>query len=116
VDGNPNNLLDENWRTDRETAIAKGLTGVFYNRLDFNLVPLDKQFLEANFHTYAPRMSFQPTSPNDDVWNREFFTRDEFIDYPLEKTDFVTIEISINWNYVSDSEVQPRGFVRCVRN
>lgn len=116
VDGNPNNLLDENWRTDRETAIAKGLTGVFYNRLDFNLVPLDKQFLEAYFHTYAPRMSFQPTSPNDDVWNREFFTRDEFIDYPLTKTDFTTIEISINWNYVSDSEVQPRGFVRCVRN
>lgn len=116
VDGNPNNLLDENWRTDRETAIAKGLTGVFYNRLDFNLVPLDKQFLEAYFHTYAPRMSFQPTSPNDDVWNREFFTRDEFIDYPLTKTDFVTIEISINWNYVSDSEVQPKGFVRCVRN
>lgn len=116
VDGNPNNLLDENWRTDRETAIAKGLTGVFYNRLDFNLVPLDKQFLEAYFHTYAPRMSFQPTSPNDDVWNREFFTRDEFIDYPLTKTDFTTIEISINWNYVSDSEVQPKGFVRCVRN
>lgn len=116
VDGNPNNLLDENWRTDRETAIAKGLTGVFYNRLDFNLVPLDKQFLEAYFHTYAPRMSFQPTSPNDDVWNREFFTRDEFIDYPLTKTDFVTIEISINWNYISDSEVQPKGFVRCVRN
>ena len=116
VDGNPNNLLDENWRTDRETAIAKGLTGVFYNRLDFNLVPLDKQFLEAYFHTYAPRMSFQPTSPNDDVWNREFFTRDEFIDYPLTKTDFTTIEISINWNYVSDTEVQSRGFVRCVRN
>ena len=116
VDGNPKNLLDENWRTDRETAIAKGLTGVFYNRLDFNLVPLDKQFLEAYFHTYAPRMSFQPTSPNDDVWNREFFTRDEFIDYPLTKTDFTTIEISINWNYVSDTEVQPRGFVRCVRN
>lgn len=116
VDGNPNNLLDENWRTDRETAIAKGLTGVFYNRLDFNLVPLDKQFLEAYFHTYAPRMSFQPTSPNDDVWNREFFTRDEFIDYPLTKTDFTTIEISISWNYVSDTEVQPRGFVRCVRN
>ncbi|MBR2060181.1 MAG: hypothetical protein IJ982_15080 [Fibrobacter sp.] len=116
VDGNPNNLLDENWRTDRETAIAKGLTGVFYNRLDFNLVPLDKQFLEAYFHTYAPRMSFQPTSPNDDVWNREFFTRDEFIDYPLTKTDFTTIEISINWNYVSDTEVQPKGFVRCVRN
>lgn len=116
VDGNPNNLLDENWRTDRETAIAKGLTGVFYNRLDFNLVPLDKQFLEAYFHTYAPRMSFQPTSPNDDVWNREFFTRDEFIDYPLTKTDFTTIEISINWNYVSDTEVQPKGFVRCVKN
>lgn len=116
VDGNPKNLLDENWRTDRETAIAKGLTGVFYNRLDFNLVPLDKQFLEAYFHTYAPRMSFQPTSPNDDVWNREFFTRDEFIDYPLTKTDFTTIEISINWNYVSDTEVQPKGFVRCVKN
>ena len=116
VDGNPNNLLDENWRTDRETAIAKGLTGVFYNRLDFNLVPLDEQFLEAYFHTYAPKMSFQPTSPNDDVWNREFFMRDEYNDYPLTKTDFTTIEISINWNYVSDTEVQPKGFVRCVRN
>ncbi len=116
VDGNPNNLLDENWRTDRETAIAKGLTGVFYNRLDFNLVPLDKRYLEAYFHTYAPKMSFQPTSPNDDVWNREFFMRDEYNDYPLTKTDFTTIEISINWNYVSDTEVQPRGFVRCVRN
>ena len=116
VDGNPNNLLDENWRTDRETAIAKGLTGVFYNRLDFNLVPLDMQYLEAYFHTYAPKMSFQPTNPNDDVWNREFFMRDEYNDYPLTKTDFTTIEISINWNYVSDTEVQPRGFVRCVRN
>ena len=116
VDGNPNNLLDENWRTDRETALAKGLTGVFYNRLDFNLVPLDEQYLEAYFHTYAPKMSFQPTSPNDDVWNREFFMRDEYNDYPLTKTDFTTIEISINWNYVSDTEVQPRGFVRCVRN
>ena len=116
VDGNPNNLLDENWRTDRDKALAKGLTGVFYNRLDFNLVPLDWDYLEAYFHTYAPRMSFQPTSPNDDVWNREFFTRDEFIDYPLTKTDFTTIEISINWNYVSDTEVQPKGFVRCVKN
>ena len=116
VDGNPNNLLDENWRTDRETAIAKGLTGVFYNRLDFNLVPLDKQFLEAYFHTYAPRMSFQPTSPNDDAWNRECFTRDAFLDYPWTRPDFTTIEISINWNYVSDTEVQPKGFVRCVRN
>ena len=116
VDGNPNNLLDENWRTDRETALAKDLTGVFYNRLDFNLVPLDKRYLEAYFHTYAPKMSFQPTSPNDDVWNREFFMRDEYNDYPLTKTDFTTIEISIDWNYVSDTEVQPRGFVRCVRN
>jgi uncharacterized protein (TIGR02145 family) len=116
VDKDPDNLLNENWRTDRDKALAKGLTGVFYNRLDFNLVPLDWDYLEAYFHTYAPRMSFQPTSPNDDVWNREFFTRDEFIDYPLEKTDFVTIEISINWNYVSDTEVQPKGFVRCVKN
>lgn len=116
VDKDPDNLLNENWRADRDKALAKGLTGVFYNRLDFNLVPLDWDYLEAYFHTYAPRMSFQPTSPNDDVWNREFFTRDEFIDYPLEKTDFVTIEISISWNYVSDTEVQPRGFVRCVRN
>ena len=116
VDKDPDNLLNENWRTDRDKALAKGLTGVFYNRLDFNLVPLDWDYLEAYFHTYAPKISFQPTAANATRWNRVFYTRDEYIDYPLEKTDFVTIEISISWNYVSDTEVQPRGFVRCVRN
>ena len=114
VDRDPNNLLNENWRTDGEAAVAKGLIGVFYNRLDFNLVPLNKKYLEAYFHTYAPKGSFQPTDSDADDWNRTFFDSE----YPLldSESDFYTIEISIDWNYVSDSEVQKRAFVRCVKN
>lgn len=114
--GGHKNLLNENWRADAYEALGKGLIGVFYNKFDFNLVPLDKKYLEAYYHTYAPKMSFQPTSPEADEWNRTFYDYGGNYEYPLETTRFVTIEISIDWNYVSDTEVQQRGFVRCVKN
>lgn len=112
--GGPENLLDETWRTSWDVALGKGLIGVFYNRFDFNLTPLDKKYLETYYHTYAPRGSFQPSDIDFNDWNRSFFDGE----YPIQdsESEFYTIEISIDWNYVSNSEVQKRGFVRCVKN
>ena len=51
--GGLQNLLDSTWRTDKKTAEKKGLSGVFFNRFDFNLVPMDKKYLELKYHSYA---------------------------------------------------------------
>lgn len=112
--GGPENLLDETWRTSWDVALGKGLIGVFYNRFDFNLTPLDKKYLHAYYHTYAPNGAFQPTDQDADEWNRSFFDSE----YPLldSESEFYTVEISIDWNYVSNSEVQKRAYVRCVKN
>ena len=112
--GGPKNLLDETWRTSWDVALGKDLVGVFYNRFDFHLTPLDKKYLEAYYHTYAPRGTFQPSDIDFNDWNRSFFDGE----YPLQdsESEFYTIEISIDWNYVSDSEVQKRAYVRCVKN
>ena len=59
--GDAGNLLDETWRTDEETASAKGISGagvlsgagVFFNKFDFNLIPMKRKLLETNYHTYS---------------------------------------------------------------
>ena len=112
--GGPENLLDETWRASPEVAFGKGSIGVFHNKFDFNLTPLDKKYLHAYYHTYAPNGAFQPTDQDADEWNRSFFDSE----YPLldSESEFYTVEISIDWDYVSDSEVRREGAVRCVKN
>ncbi|SHK23147.1 FISUMP domain-containing protein [Fibrobacter sp. UWB12] len=51
--GNAGNLLDETWRTDKETAMAKDMTGVFFNKFDFNLKPMEKKYLNVTYNTYS---------------------------------------------------------------
>ena len=51
--GDVKNLLNENWRTsDLDAAFGKDLIGVFYNRFDFNLMPMDTVYLEVYYHSY----------------------------------------------------------------
>lgn len=51
--GGLENLFDETWKTVGESAFAKGSPGVFHNRFDFNLEPMDMEYLSLDYHTYA---------------------------------------------------------------
>lgn len=51
--GGVKNLLNEKWRTsDIDAAFGKDLIGVYYNRFDFNLMPVDTVYLEVYYHSY----------------------------------------------------------------
>jgi hypothetical protein len=60
------NLLNENWRTSNlDAAYGKDLIGVFYNRFDFNLMPMDTVYLHAQYHSYKPG-SYHISVPDED--------------------------------------------------
>ncbi|MBO7550399.1 MAG: hypothetical protein J6T62_02590 [Fibrobacter sp.] len=73
-----NNLLDETWRTDRETAYEKDLIGAFYNRFDFNLVPMNKKYLELYYHTYTHKSFDVNTDAGLDSLNEYFYGKGGF--------------------------------------
>lgn len=51
--GGLENLFDETWKTVGESAFENGSPGVFHNRFDFNLEPMDMDYLSLDYHTYA---------------------------------------------------------------
>ena len=124
--GSSNNLLNEYWRTDAETASAKDLIGVFYNRFDFNLVPMDKKYLKLYYHTYRHESFvkkerdeldsllhyFEEIGDEEEAsWVR--YQIDDFrINYSLDDASF---NISIDYGMTSE-ERRTKGRVRCVRN
>ena len=124
--GGSNNLLNELWRTDGETASAKDMVGVFYNRFDFNLVPMDKKYLELYYHTYRHESFVKKERDELDSllnyyeeigdeenasWAR--YLIDDFnINYSLNDATF---EISIDYGMTRE-ERKTKGRVRCVKN
>lgn len=119
--GGVNNLLDETWRTSREFAFGKGLIGVFYNRFDFNLVPMDKKYLEVYYHTYE-KGSYGKIYEMDEstrTWlatieDEEERRAIEEIMLAPEKGVFA-FEMSIDMTRKRE-EAQREGRVRCVKN
>jgi uncharacterized protein (TIGR02145 family) len=123
-----NNLLDETWRTDRETSHERDLIGVFYNRFDFNLVPMDKKYLELYYHTYTHKSFDVNTDAGLDSLNEYFYGKGGFDEGGNGWiSDFIgnyrnnrqvgntTLEISVDYSYAT---VEPRkkARVRCVKN
>ena len=115
-------LLDENWKTDRETARAKDLYGVYANRFDFNLVPMDKKHLRLYYHTYSHKSFvekakaelhslYELSESSDEVWIWPLING---YDYELE-LDGATLEISGGYDKIT-SDKRNRARVRCVKN
>lgn len=125
VDG-PGNLLNEKWKsTSKRAALTKDLFGVFHNKFDFNLTPMDPVYLQTYYHTYSldPEiLSLKPAAQesDDDDYKEDYdydMTRNYFdSQYRLEDPNFVTINFSINDGYVSKRERRKEGYVRCVKN
>lgn len=120
--GGINNLLDENWKTDAKTAKAKDLYGVFTNRFDFNLVPMDKKYLELYYHTYSHKSFVERAEAELDSLYELSENSDEFwisplIDgysYELDLGD-ASLEISIGYGRTSSDKLK-KARVRCVKN
>jgi uncharacterized protein (TIGR02145 family) len=120
--GGMNNLLDENWRTDEKTARAKSLYGVFTNRFDFNLVPMDKKYLDLYYHTYSHQSFveraeaeldslFELAEDSDELWIWHLIDGYRYELY----SDNVTMEISIDYGRMT-SDMRKKARVRCVKN
>ena len=120
--GGMNNLLDESWRTDEKTARAKGLYGVFTNRFDFNLEPMDKKYLDLYYHTYSHKSFveraeaeldslFELAEDSDELWIWHLIDGYRYELY----SDNVTMEISIDYGRMT-SDMRKKARVRCVKN
>lgn len=120
--GGVNNLLDENWRTSSYYAFGKDLIGVFYNKFDFNLVPMDKDLLELIYHTYGKNSYGMTPEPEDDMREWIESTEDDELRKALEgvfmpkQTGIFALELSIGRAVYNREEAQREGRVRCVRN
>ena len=120
--GGINNLLDENWKTDAKTAKAKDLYGVFSNRFDFNLEPMDKKYLELYYHTYSHKSFVERAKAELDSLYELFENSDELwllplidgYNYELDLDD-ATLEISIGYGRTT-SDKRKKARVRCVKN
>ena len=120
--GGINNLLDENWKTDAKTAKAKDLYGVFSNRFDFNLEPMDKKYLELYYHTYSHKSFVDRAKAELDSLYELFENSDELwllplidgYNYELDLDD-ATLEISIGYGRTT-SDKRKKARVRCVKN
>jgi uncharacterized protein (TIGR02145 family) len=124
--GGVNNLLNESWRTDSETASDKDLVGVFYNRFDFNLYPMDSKYLDLYYHTYTHKSFvgdiekersewwdyYEEHKDTEDVeWIFEYVN--SYANYRIY--DNYAFEISIDYGVMTDNR-RKAGRVRCVRN
>ena len=120
------NLLDENWRTDPETAKAKDVKGVFFNRFDFNLLPMDK-YLETAYHTYTHESFGANTEAElDSLWEYYYgedgstsgdeWTRGYLDSYRNNRdVENKVYEISVDHN-MAYSDPRKKAHVRCVKN
>lgn len=124
--GGVNNLLNESWRTDSETASDKDLVGVFYNRFDFNLYPMDSKYLDLYYHTYTHKSFVGDIEKERSEWwdYYEEHKDTEDVEWILEYAnsyanyriyDNYAFEISIDYSMTTDNR-RKAGRVRCVRN
>lgn len=123
--GGINNLLDERWRTDAYTAYGKDLMGVFFNRFDFNLKPMDEKYLELYYNTYTHKSFGVNTEAElETLWEKyypEGTTADNWVTYYLDNyrnnrdVTNTTLEISIGYSYATD-RIRTEARVRCVKN
>ena len=120
--GGADNLLDETWRTDRGAAFGKDLIGVFYNRFDFNLKPMDAKYLKLYYHTYAHESFFGDNT--QEVWYALYDYYEETHEawalelaewYRYIDKDMVYIDISIGSAW-PQYEPLAEARVRCVKN
>ena len=123
--GDVKNLLNENWRTSNlDAAYGKDLIGVFYNRFDFNLMPMDTVYLHAQYHSYKPG-SYHISVPDEDEiaflqlvleLTDDEEEREEIESYLLPKLagDFY-VQVSVR-GYSVEYEPLKEARVRCVKN
>lgn len=125
--GGVNNLLNESWRTDSETASDKDLVGVFYNRFDFNLYPMEKKYLDLYYHTYThesfiPENVYAERSMWLDYYEAHHYSEDiewipEYANALANYRDLETYAFEISIDYGMPTENRRKaGRVRCVKN
>lgn len=122
--GGLENLLDETWRTGGKSTFAKSATGVFHNRFDFNLEPMDKEYLRLYYHTYAHE-SFAGENTQE-LWmalyqycveNNEMWACDLDQRYRNFNTKLNQIPIYIGSGaWPQDDHPLEKARVRCVKN
>ena len=122
--GGLENLFDETWKTDRESAFAKSSVGVFHNRFDFNLEPMDKEYLRLYYHTYVHE-SFSGKN-TEELWmalyqycneNNEMWACDLAARYRSFNTDVNQILIYIgSAAWPLDEPTLEEARVRCVKD
>ena len=123
--GDVKNLLNENWRTsDLDAAFGKDLIGVFYNRFDFNLMPMDTVYLEVYYHSY--RQDSYHIEELDEFmkehyqWELEYAKNDEEreeIEKYLSPRVVGDYYVQVSpYDYRVEEEPLKEGKVRCVKN
>lgn len=123
--GDVKNLLNENWRTsDLDAAFGKDLIGVFYNRFDFNLMPMDTVYLEVYYHSY--RQDSYHIEELDEFmkghyqWELEYAKNDEEreeIEKYLSPRAVGDYYVQVSpYDYRVEEEPLKEGKVRCVKN
>lgn len=123
--GDVKNLLNENWRTsDLDAAFGKDLIGVFYNRFDFNLMPMDTVYLEVYYHSY--RQDSYHIEELDEFmkghyqWELEYAKNDEEreeIEKYLSPRAVGDYYVRVSpYDYRVEEEPLKEGKVRCVKN
>jgi uncharacterized protein (TIGR02145 family) len=123
--GDVKNLLNENWRTsDLDAAFGKDLIGVYYNKFDFNLMPMDTVYLEVYYHSYR-QGSYRVEVP--DEYYRAYYLQElkyakneeerkeiEKYLYPRAVGDYY-VQVS-PYDYRVEEEPLDEARVRCVKN
>ncbi len=123
--GDVKNLLNENWRTsDLDAAFGKDLIGVFYNRFDFNLMPMDTVYLEVYYHSY--RQDSYHIEELDEFmkehyqWELEYAKNDEEreeIEKYLSPRAVGDYYVQVSpYDYRVEEEPLKEAKVRCVKN
>ena len=126
--GGVKNLLNENWRTsDIDAAFGKDLIGVYYNKFDFNLMPVvDTVYLdlEVYYHSYKQGSYHMREIDEDEAAFYQLMLdvakdeeeREEIESYltPTLVGDYY-VEVS-PYDYRIEEEPLKEGKVRCVKN
>ena len=113
------------WRTsDIDAAFGKDLIGVYYNKFDFNLMPVDTVYLEVYYHSYKPG-SYHISVPDEDE-AAYYQLLLEIIDDEEERKEIESyllptpigdyyVEVS-PYDYRVEEEPLKEAYVRCVKN
>ena len=123
--GDVKNLLNENWRTsDIDAAFGKDLIGVYYNKFDFNLMPVDTVYLEVYYHSYKQGSYHMREIDEDEAAFYQLMLdvakdeeeREEIESYltPTPIGDYY-VEVS-PYDYRVEEEPLKEAYVRCVKN